>query len=142
MSIAVAVISLTALVSYLYIIPRTDMEVRTVYHEMPGGGGTGGVINVNVLLDNRGNRMADSIQCYVEVRDDEDRQMVARSITGISLGPGNIAELSASFIGSQYDDYRISVHLRFDSSGGTRIADLDYTTREDRMNLVFVERFG
>lgn len=138
--VAIVVIALSAMVSYKFAIPRTDMEVRTVYHEMPGGGGTGGVINVNVLLDNRGNRMVSSVSCFLEVRDLDDGLIVARSISGISLGPGKVAELSSSFIGSQYEDYRISIHVRFESIGGTRIRDMDYFTVEDHMNLVFIER--
>ena len=61
--LAVLILVLLSFGTYQWIIPRTDLEVRTVYHEAPGGGGTGGTVNINVLLTNLGNREIGSLEC-------------------------------------------------------------------------------
>ena len=137
-----AIIVLTLLVGsglFIYIIPRTDLSVRTVYHETPGGGGTGGVINVNVLLKNSGNTDIEDLSIDVKVLNSTGRYMSGQIGRDVAISPGRCAELKINFVGSQYDTYAISIHLRFESRSGTTIANLDHVTREDEMNLVFID---
>ena len=136
---AVAILVLLAVGGYTFVIPRSALEVRTVYHETPGGGGTGGIINVNVLLTNKGNRQIEGLKCQASVMGPGGRIMDMTSAEGLSISPGNNAELKMVFTGSQYDDYDIEVHLRYDCRGQTHIHDLAHTTSEDEMNLVYVD---
>ena len=53
--IVILIIFISAQLLYLYVIPRASIELKTVYHEATGGGGTGGLINVNSKFINSGN---------------------------------------------------------------------------------------
>jgi hypothetical protein len=131
-------IILVAFLTYQWIIPRTNLEIRTVYHESPGGGGTGGVINVNVLLTNWGNRKASSLECSVIITNITGHEVARNNIDDMSLSRGDNAEIKLSFVGSQYSDYIINIDVSFSSTGGTKSADIEHRTVEDQMNLVFV----
>ncbi|MEA3559719.1 MAG: hypothetical protein U9R75_10740 [Candidatus Thermoplasmatota archaeon] len=124
---------------YQWIIPRTDLEVRTVYHEAPGGGGTGGTININVLLTNQGNRDIDDLECIVWVRSGEGEVLSFKEVKNVFLGSRENTEMKLVIVGSHYSVYKIAVELLFHSVGSDHSRDLDYSTSEDAMNLVFVE---
>ena len=124
--------------TYQWIIPRTNLEIRTVYHESPGGGGTGGVINLNVLLTNWGNREVTDMDCSVRVIDDSGREVARNNINDMSLSRGDNAEIKISYIGSQYIDYTIKIEISFSSTGDDFQKDIEHRTVEDQMNLVFV----
>ncbi len=64
---ALAVILVVGLSLYTYVIPRTDLTIRTIYHEAPGGGGTSGVMNLNVLLSNTGTLELENFTLTIEV---------------------------------------------------------------------------
>jgi len=140
--VGLLVVLLVSLSLYLWIIPRTELEVRTVYHESPGGGGTGGVMNVNVLLTNMGNREVSSLTCNVVVMSDGSTVHGRSEGGSISLSRMEVAEISMHFTGSQYEEYTITVSLSFNCCGNTEVEDLEFTTSEDEMNLVFVEKVG
>ena len=131
-------ILLVGFATYQWIIPRTNLEIRTVYHESPGGGGTGGVINLNVLLTNWGNREVSDLECSVRVMDDNGREVARNNIDGMSLSRGDNAEIKISYIGSQYVDYTINIDVSFSAKGEDYERDIEHTTVEDQMNLVFV----
>ncbi|MGA1865864.1 MAG: hypothetical protein ACMUFK_00185 [Thermoplasmatota archaeon] len=127
---------------YQWVIPRTDLEVRTVYHEALGGGGTGGTVNVNILLSNLGNRNVRSLECSVSVSL-KDGGSVGRHDSGPSnLAAGENIEIRITSIGSHYETYLIDLDVRFECSGNTHLRSLSYETREDTMTLVFVENLG
>jgi hypothetical protein len=125
--------------TYQWVIPRTDLEVRTVYHEAPGGGGTGGTININVLLTNLGNRQVGSLECDVVVSVEGSGIVARHSLGPETLGQGENVEIKIAHIGSHYDTYILDIDLSFDCSGNSLSKDLSYETEEDVMNLVFVE---
>jgi hypothetical protein len=136
---AVLLVILLGFASYQWLIPRTDLEVRTVYHEAPGGGGTGGTINVNVLLTNMGNRDVSTLKCDVIVMLEGGGSVARHSLGPESLGQGENVEIKMPYIGSQYDNYLIDIEVSFDSSGDSHYKSLNYQTEEDVMNIVFVE---
>lgn len=136
---AVIAVILMAFSMYQWIVPRTDLEVRTVYHEAPGGGGTGGLVNVNVLLTNKGNRDIEDLECLVRVINAEGSILVFKDVKGVLLQERDNAELKLVLVGSQYKDYRITIDLVFSSARKDYVRDLEYVTQEDAMNLVFVE---
>jgi hypothetical protein len=130
---------LISFVTYQWIIPRTNLEVRTVYHESPGGGGTGGVINLNVLLTNWGNREISDLDCLVIVRNDQGDEVARNEIESMVLNRGENAEIKLTFIGSQYVGYVIFIDIEFLSSGDRHGREIDHDTIEEQMNLVFVD---
>jgi hypothetical protein len=140
--LAVLLVILLVFSSYQWLIPRTDLEVRTVYHEAPGGGGTGATLNVNILLTNLGNREISSLKCDVIVSVQGGGQMRRHSLPPDSLSRGENVEMKLSFIGSQYDNYSIDLDVSFDCSGDSYYEEWAYTTKEDVMNIVFVEHMG
>jgi len=133
---------LVAFTTYQYVVPRTRLEVRTVYHESPGGGGTGGVINVNVLMTNRGNREVTGLDCSVYVQGANSSEMTRGGIEDETLRSRDNMEIRLSFIGSHYSTYRIVVQLVFGSMGDTIGREIMHSTREDSMNLVYVDSIG
>jgi hypothetical protein len=140
-----AVIVLVLLIGagvYLYVIPRSGLSVRTIYHETPGGGGTGGVINVNIVMENTGNQGVDGLSFEIGIKNSTGAYMTGRSGQDLSIPPGKNAEIKLNFVGSQYDTYEIKIHIRFDSGGDTTISDLLHRTVEDEMNLVFEDDLG
>jgi hypothetical protein len=132
-------IILFGFVSYQWVIPRTNLEVRTVYHESPGGGGTGGTINLNILITNWGNRQVSSLDCFVFILDNTGKEVARNRIQDMTLSRGENAEIKLPFVGSQYIDYSIIIDLGFESSGNDYSDDIQYETQEDQMNLVFVK---
>jgi len=137
--LVVLVVILTLFASYQWIIPRTDLEVRTVYHEAPGGGGTGGTININILLTNLGNRDVSSLDCHATIYIKGGGVVTRHSIVDEVLTQGENVEIKLVHIGSQYETYRLDIDVSFDSVGNSHLENLEYETREDLMNMVFVE---
>lgn len=138
--IIIAILVLTGIfVTYNWLIPRPDLEIRTVYHETPGGGGTAGIMHVNILLTNEGNREITSLICAYRVSRVGGGE-VANHIPGVNeLEPGKNVELKLDFLGSQFWDYRIDIDIEFDCSGSSYGRSYTLYTEEDAMNLVFVE---
>ncbi|MCU0798488.1 MAG: hypothetical protein MUC62_02305 [Candidatus Thermoplasmatota archaeon] len=138
----VLLVVLVAFTTYQYILPRTDLEVRTVYHESPGGGGTGGVINVNILLTNKGNREVTGFDCSVNVMMTDGIEMTRGGFEDETLLSRDNTEIRLYFVGSHYSTYRIVVRVVFGSMGNTITQELVHSTIEDSMNLVFVDRIN
>lgn len=128
--------------TYQWVIPRADLEVRSVYHESPGGGGTGGAINYNVLITNWGNRRVEDLNCAVRIFNSSGGEVAMDSITDVSLYRRDNVEMALHFVGDQFSDFEIRIHLFFDCKGNSYVEDLDYYTKEDQMNIVFVDHIG
>lgn len=136
------VILLFSFATYQWIIPRTELEIRTVYHEAPGGGGTGGMINLNVLLTNWGNREVEDLDCTAVIRETGGSEMGRGIIEGESLLRKDNVEIVIQFVGSQFNTYDIELSIRFGCTGNTYINEFSYSTFEDQMNIVFVDTAG
>lgn len=124
---------------YQWVIPRTNLEIRSLYHESPAGGGTGGSINLNVLFTNWGNREITEFSGMIIVRDHKGIEVARNSVDGMVLSRGDNAEVKLSFIGSQYKEYSIHLDVEFSCSGSTHERTIEHVTIEDQMNLVFVD---
>jgi hypothetical protein len=137
--LGVLLVILLSFATYQWIIPRTDLEVRTVYHEAPGGGGTGGTININVLFTNLGNRDVSSLECDVTVTIKGDGVVTRHSSGPETLSMDDNVEIKITHIGSHYVTYLIDLDISFECSGDSYSNTMNYETIEDTMNLVFVE---
>ncbi|MBN1539913.1 MAG: hypothetical protein JW939_07195 [Candidatus Thermoplasmatota archaeon] len=140
--LVVLIVLLISFGMYQWAIPRTELEVRTVYHEAFGGGGTGGTVNVNILLSNLGNRNLRSLECSVSVRLKDGGSVGKHDPDPSDLAAGENIEIRITCIGSHYETYIIDMDVRFDCSGNTHLRSLSYETREDTMTLVFVENIA
>ena len=140
--LVILLILLISFATYQWIIPRTDLEIRSVYHESPGGGGTGGAINYNVLITNWGNRKVEDLSCSVRIVNSTGGVVASDSVQDISLSRKENVELKLHFIGDQFSRFRMYTHMIFDCGGDTYIEDFDHSTHEDQMNLVFVDNIG
>jgi hypothetical protein len=130
---------LLSFATYQWIIPRTNLEIRTVYHEAPGGGGTGGTIHVNVLFTNAGNREISDLESIITVSNAEGGVLARHTLVPTKLEIRKNVEVKLILLGSHYEEYRISISLDFVSSGDSNSNSLTYNTAEDVMTLVFVE---
>lgn len=137
--LGVLLVILLSFATYQWIIPRTNLEVRTVYHEAPGGGGTGGTININVLFTNLGNREIKSLECDAVVSVMGGGVVARHSSDPEDLVKGENIEIKITYIGSHYDTYLIDLDVSFECSGDSHSRSMSYRTVEDTMNLVFVE---
>ncbi|MGA1848776.1 MAG: hypothetical protein ACMUHB_05485 [Thermoplasmatota archaeon] len=136
---AILAVILLSFATYQWAIPRTNLEIRTVYHESPGGGGTGGTLNVNVLFTNKGNREIEDLGSTITVTELGRGIRERYSLDPSNIGTGKNIEVKIAFIGSQYETYLISVSVSFVCTGDSHAQTLEYQTVEDVMNLVFVE---
>ena len=88
---------LIAFATYEWVIPRTNLEIETVYHEGIVGGGTGGSINVNVILANEGNREIEDLNCRILIREKYGVLITEKVVEGIALGKGENTEVKIHF---------------------------------------------
>ena len=136
----VVTILLSLLISqilYLYVIPRVTLDVRTVYHEATGGGGTGGLINVNSKIINSGTVEARGVEISVKLLNSNKSVLVNKSYYQNILSPGESHELKLITNGNCYEDYYIIVEIQFETSNSEFIEKYNYKTHEDVMNIGF-----
>ncbi len=126
-------------VSYNFIIPRTEVEMRTVYHERPGGGGTGGGINVNFFIDNQGTAEINQVKVTLKVFNETMQLMASTNRTYSSVAMKGYREVALAFIGNHYEDYTIQVSCSFRSFGEAYARTYEYRTVEEQMNLHYIE---
>lgn len=137
--LGVLLVIILSFATYQWIIPRTDLEVRTVYHEAPGGGGTGGTININVLFTNLGNREVRSLECDVSISILDEGVVTRHSSGPDTLSSDENIEIKITHTGSHYVTYVIDLEVSFECSGDSHSRTMSYQTVEDTMNIVFVE---
>jgi hypothetical protein len=135
--IVIVVIILVANALYMFIIPRVNLEIVTLYNEGIGGGGTGGMININTKLKNSGTVSIEDIEITITVMNETNVQRGDLESTGITLDPSEDQELKLNFIGNHYLTYFIFVDIIFYASGDEYTKSYSYKTYEDPMNIKF-----
>ena len=135
--IVIVVIILVANALYMFIIPRVNLEIITLYNEGIGGGGTGGMININTKLKNSGTVSIEDIDITIIVMNETNVQRDELESTGITLSPSEDHELKLNFIGNHYLTYFIFVDVTFYASGDEYTKSYSYKTYEDPMNIKF-----
>ena len=138
----VLLVLLLSFATYEWVIPRTDLEIKTVYHEGIVGGGTGGSINLNVLLTNEGNREIEKLDCRITVRERYGGIVTEKDIEGVSLGKGENTEVMIHFTGSHFSTYVIDLDTSFECRDDTHSDKFVHETHEDVMNIIFVDNLG
>ena len=128
---------------YAYIIPRTSLEVRTLYSEGSGGGMTP-QINVNVKLTNRGTRDITGLSGNVTVTSSDGAMVASKefSYTGSRMNRGENMEIALHYHASQLEDYNITINLSFRGHDGSVREVFEHTTHEPDMNIEFRDLAG
>ncbi len=109
-AVAVAVLVVVAAL-WFYVIPRTELQVTTVYRE-----GSLNVININVKLENTGTENIEKIIWEIEVRNDT-RSFIDETGNISDIRPGGSKQIATYFFGDQWETYEIFVNLSFESKG-------------------------
>jgi hypothetical protein len=135
--IALLLLFAVSAIAYFYLYPRTDLSIKTVYHERMGGGSTGGGININILFTNSGTTQIKGLTYVLNVLNQTDVHIKSLTDVVTLIEPGDDTEIATSFIGNHFDTYYISLTINFQSDGGTYSADFSYKTTEDAMNIIF-----
>jgi len=146
---ALAVILVVGLSLYTYVIPRTDVTIRTIYHEAPGGGGTSGVMNLNVLVSNTGTLELENFTLTIEVTDregevveteDQDGNVSGLYVFSRDIAPRDQQQPRVKFRGDQHSTYFFYIEVSFRSGDERFFEVLRYDTRGADMNQEHVER--
>lgn len=133
LAILVAIIIATATYA-LY--PRRSLHVHVLYHEAIGGGGVGGIIDVNLMVENTGNRVAEYVEGFIAVLGEDGGEVMHLNVSFSDLAPGDVEEARGYFIGDQFQNYRIVVTLTYSIGGKGGETQRELQINEDYMNVI------
>ena len=133
----IVIIIVVANVLYFFVIPRVNLEVITLYNEGIGGGGTGGMININTKLKNSGTVSIEDLEITITIINETNFQRGELESSGLTLSPSEDEELKLNFIGNHYLTYYIFIDLVFYANGDEYTKSYSYKTYEDPMNIKF-----
>ncbi len=109
-ALAIAVVAILVVASlWIFVIPRTEIRVMTVYRE-----GSTGIINVHVKLENRGTVNAEQVNVHVLVMN-STRTFLDESDEVSQISPRDAHEFKMHYVGNQHEDYVIEVTVDFDT---------------------------
>ncbi len=135
--VVIVIIILLANALYFFVLPRVNLEIITVYNEGIGGGGTGGMININTKLENIGTLKLDDLTITITVLNSTKYQMDRLVTSNIQISPSNDKEIKLNFIGNHYETYYIELELSFYSNQDDYKKSYSYVTHEDPMNIKY-----
>jgi hypothetical protein len=135
--ITIILVFIIAQVLYYYVIPRVNIDLKTVYHEATGGGGTGGLINVNTKVVNSGTVEARDFQMTLSVYNSTEVLLINKTYSNDILSPGKEYELKVVTNGNSYEDFYITLEVEFTTSDNDYFERYNYKTYEDPMNIDF-----
>jgi len=127
-------------VLYFYVIPRITIDLKTVYHEATGGGGTGGSINVNTKFINSGTVEVENFIILVTILDNSKTLLVNETYNQGTMSPGNSHELKFTTNGDTFKTFYIIVELQFNNGNNDYSKKYLYETHEDSMNIGFEDQ--
>jgi hypothetical protein len=135
--VLILVIFISGQLLYLYVIPRVTMDFKTVYHEATGGGGTGGLINVNTKFINSGTVQVDDFQMTVSVLDAARELLTNGTYEQGIVYPGDSYELKLTTNGNSFEKFYITLEIVFDTEKNEYTKKYLYETHEVAMNIGF-----
>jgi hypothetical protein len=135
--VVVILIILFSQLLYTFVIPRVTIDLKTIYHEATGGGGTGGLINVNTKIVNSGTVEARDLEVKVEVLNSTKKLLTNDTYYEDILSPGESYELKLTTNGNCFETFYIVVEVQFDTSNKDFYEKYEYKTHEDAMNIGF-----
>jgi len=135
--IVIILILIISQILYYFVLPRVTVDLRTVYHEATGGGGTGGLININSEITNSGTVDINSLEITIIVLNSTDVMMINENYYHGLLTPGESHEIKLVTNGNCYEDYYITVDIHFETTNQEFSEKFNYRTHEDAMNIGF-----
>jgi hypothetical protein len=135
--ITIIMVILISQLLYSYVIPRVTLDLKTVYHEATGGGGTGGLVNVNSKIINSGTVEAKDLKIFIQVLDFNEEILINETFTEDTFSPGQAHEVKLVTNGNCYTDFFIILEVQFYTSGNEYYEKFRYKTHEDAMNIGF-----
>jgi len=128
--IALVVILIPAL--YLFVIPRTEVNVRVFYNESVLNN-----INIDPQITNTGTNEATALTLTIAVVNSTDFEMGKKeyAVSGVARVFG-VAKLDAlTFRGNQYERYTIIIDIEVKAGGTTLSRHWSHNTEEPYLNL-------
>ena len=133
----ILILFLSSQLLYFYVIPRTTLDLRTNYHEALGGGGTGGLINVNSKFINSGTVDIENFNITVTVLNNTKILLVEETYDQALVKPGDNYELKLATNGNCFETFYIIVELNFETQKNEYSRKYLYETYEEAMNIGF-----
>ena len=135
LAILAVIVLLTGALLYAYVVPRTTMQVETLFHQSFSGN------SIGVRMKNTGTLDISNISVDVEVFDmDGESIHHPDPIRGIDIDAHESYEFSTSFRGSQIVKYKIVINLTFESDGEEYDETIRHTTSGEFMNENWKDR--
>ena len=122
---------------YSYVIPRVTLDLKTTYHEATGGGGTGGLININSKIINSGTVAIDDLIITVSLFNSTKTLLANETYVDSRILPDGNHELKLVANGNCYETFYIRIELQFFAAKTEYYEQYVYTTHEDTMNIGF-----
>jgi len=135
--VLIIVIIIFAQLLYWYVIPRVNVDLKTVYHEATGGAGTGGSINVNSKYINIGTESLNNFKITLSIRDSTRSLLATKTHEESLISPGAEHELKLVTNGNCYEKFYIELEVKFRAADSDYYEKYSYETYEDAMNIGF-----
>ncbi len=125
-SIIIIVAVVLSFLSYYFILPRTEIKIITVYREASGM-----AILIDTEIENVGTLEIKHFTMNISVMDENDDMVAEGDYYLNDLGSHDSHGFdNIYFKGDQYLKYRISIKIKFESSGKEHSKNFDHTTSE------------
>lgn len=135
-SIMVIAVIFILILSYLYLIPRTELTTTTFFNENFSG------IAVGCKVKNTGNKDIDKFSINIEIRNSTKVVMDNITYTKKLITPGDEFFIpSLQFYGNQFDEYTIILDIEFKSEGSLYKDTIKHTAK-DYMNIKWEDKIS
>jgi hypothetical protein len=135
--VVLLIVFISAQILYWYVLPRITIDLKTVYHEATGGGGTGGLINVNSKFVNSGTVEVDNFKISITILNSTQIVLVNNTFDQDIVSPGDSHELKLTTNGNCFETFYIILEIQFDMGKNEYSKKYLYETHEDAMNIGF-----
>jgi len=135
MAVLAVIMILIGALLYGYVIPRTALQVETLYHQSFSGN------SIGVRLKNTGTRDVTNLSVDMEIFDEDGKSVHHPApLNGIDIPAHKSYKFSTNFRGSQIEKYRIVMNFLFESGGKDYNETVRHTTDGEYMNENWKER--
>ena len=135
--ILIIIIIVLGQVLYLYVIPRLTIDFKTVYHEATGGGGTGGLFNVNTKFKNSGTLEVNNFVLSLKIFNSTKAVLKSEVYESDFISAGESKQIKIISNGNCFETYYIEIEVEFFVDNEDYYEKFNYKTYEDAMNIGF-----
>ena len=127
---------------YYFVLPRVSIDLKTVYHEAMGGGGTGGLININSKFINSGTVDVENLKITVTILDSTNKLLTNETHEQGIVNPNDNHEVKLKTNGNTFEKFYIIVEIEFNTEKNEYSKKYLYETHEDAMNIGFEDNIS